>query len=106
MKLTAADGVQRTIEADRVPSEHPVRGRGHHGAGLEALASVWSTGIGTGVAIAVPGLLMIALTKGMAAVVFWPLGAFAVIVGVTVLATSVAARRATQRMARDLAART
>ena len=71
-------------------------------AGLDMLTPVWSTGITSGTTIIAVGLLMFFLTKGLAAVVFWPLGAFTVIMGTTVLGTTLAARRATRRLTRNL----
>lgn len=69
---------------------------------VQSLRPVWSTGIVTGTVILLTGLLMIALTKGLAAVIFWPLGAFAAIIGTTVLGTTLAARRTARRLSRGL----
>lgn len=60
------------------------------------LGSVWRVGIATGIAVMLIGLAMIALTRGIAAVVCWPLGAFTMVTGGSVLWATLAARRATQ----------
>lgn len=60
------------------------------------LGSVWRVGIATGIAVMLIGLAMIAMTSGIAAVVCWPLGAFTMVTGGSVLWATVAARRATQ----------
>lgn len=86
---------------DSQPEEIP-RHAGFDGrSGLQSFAAVWSTGLISGAAVLVMGVLMIALTSDLAAVVFWPLGTFAIIIGTTVLCTTLAARRATRNLAND-----
>lgn len=89
------------LEQSFAASQTPLNGT----MNVQALTPIWSTGIMTGSAILLVGLLMIALTKGLAAVIFWPLGAFAAIIGMTVLGTTLAARRAARRLARNFGAR-
>lgn len=60
------------------------------------LGSVWRAGVATGIVVMLAGLAMIALTSGIAAVVCWPLGAFTMVTGGSVLWATLAARRATQ----------
>ena len=60
------------------------------------LGSVWRAGVTTGIVVMLAGLAMIALTSGLAAVVCWPLGAFTMVTGGSVLWATLAARRATQ----------
>lgn len=61
------------------------------GRGL--LAPVWRTGIGAGAILACVGLLAIVLGRGAVALVLWPLGAFGLVVGTTIMMVTFRARR-------------
>ncbi|GGO97813.1 hypothetical protein [Actinomyces gaoshouyii] len=64
-----------------------------HPRGRSLLAPVWRTGIGAGGILACVGLLAIILGRGAAALVLWPLGAFGVVVGTTIMMATFRARR-------------
>ncbi|GAV95668.1 Uncharacterised protein [Actinomyces denticolens] len=61
--------------------------------GRGALAPVWRTGITAGAVLACLGLLAIVLGRGAAALVLWPLGAFGLVVGTTIMMVTLRARR-------------
>lgn len=61
--------------------------------GRDALAPVWRTGITAGAVLACLGLLAIVLGRGAAALVLWPLGAFGLVVGTTIMMVTLRARR-------------
>ncbi|WP_159716837.1 hypothetical protein [Actinomyces marmotae] len=67
--------------------------------GRDLLAPVWRTGIGAGAVLACVGLLAIVLGRGAAALVLWPLGAFGVVVGTTIMMAAIRARRLVLAMA-------
>ncbi|WP_017178599.1 hypothetical protein [Actinomyces timonensis] len=63
------------------------------------LAPVWRTGICAGAILACVGLLAIILGRGAAALVLWPLGAFGLVVGTTIMMVTFRARRLVLAMA-------
>lgn len=75
------------------------------GGGLAGLlAPMWRTGMAGGILGLVLGCAMIALTNGLAAVIFWPIGTFSMVVGATVLWATIGARRAMRELDRAMTA--
>ncbi|WP_448760513.1 hypothetical protein [Actinomyces oricola] len=70
---------------------------GDAGADPDLLAPAWRAGMLTGAGTIVLALLMMVLTSGLLAVVVWPLAAFTLVMGVSLIGGTIEARRNARR---------